>query len=480
MSDPTAVSSRPARSGAGLDYETALRRVMGLADFERSTHSQDHSSFHLERIGLLAGHLGNPHLGIPTVHIAGTKGKGSTAAMVTSILAAEGYKVGLYTSPHLHSAVERIRVGLEPIGRQEFAALVEQVWPAVELVGREGGYGGVTTFEMLTAMAFLYFRQIGADFQVIEVGLGGRLDATNIVSPQVCAITSISLDHILTLGDTIELIAGEKAGIIKRGVPVVVAPQPPEAMEVIVRTAGRQGAPLVRVDEQMRWRKRHADLQGQSLELTGGRGRYDLWIPLLGGYQLENVGTAVAAVETLIAKGFAVSQEAIVTGLAEVRWPARLEVLSPDGHQVVVDGAHNPYSMRRLVSSVRDYFRFRRVILIFGALVGHSGEGMISELVDLSPMVIAVRSRHPRSAPSSTISEVASRQGLPVIFQSENVGEATRWALDTASEDDLVLGTGSLSVAAEVIEEIRGIAPELYPYIKPPAIPGPRTGVRRS
>ena len=450
---------------------------MGLADFERSTHSPGHASFHLERIGLLMERLGNAHRGIPTVHIAGTKGKGSTAAMVTSILTAAGYKVGLYTSPHLHSAVERIRVGLDPVTPDEFAALVEQTWPAVEWVGREGSYGAVSTFEMLTAMAFLHFQQIKADFQVMEVGLGGRLDSTNIVSPEVCAITSISLDHVSTLGNTLTLIAHEKAGIIKSGVPTIVAPQPEEALAIFRRVACERAARMVEVGVEVSWRKQQADVHGQSFKFEGLLDSYDLSISLLGDHQLENASTAMAVVETLVGKGFVVSGDSMIRGLREARWPARLEILSSDGPLVVVDGAHNPYSMMRLVSAVREYFRFSRIFLIFGALSGHSARGMTSELASLSPMVLAVRSRHPRAAPSDMISETASLQGMTVVFQSEDIGEATRHAMDLAGKDDLVLGTGSLSVAAEVIEEFNGIAPELYPYIKQPSSPGARTTV---
>ena len=165
------------QSGAELTYEGALRHVMGLADFERSTHSPGHSAFHLERMSLLMDRLDRAHLAVPTIHIAGTKGKGSTSAMTAAILTAQGYKVGLYTSPHLHSATERIRVDGKPVSQRQFAAIVERIWPVVEDVGSSGGYGGVTTFEAMTAMAFVHFQQIGADFQVMEVGLGGRLDS---------------------------------------------------------------------------------------------------------------------------------------------------------------------------------------------------------------------------------------------------------------------------------------------------------------
>jgi dihydrofolate synthase/folylpolyglutamate synthase len=441
---------------------------MGLADFERYAHSPDHAVFHLERMSLLMGRLSNPHIEVPTVHIAGTKGKGSTAAMVTSILTAAGYTTGLYTSPHLHKAVERIRVGLKPIEPEEYVSLVERIWPDAAWVSGEGGYGGVTTFEFHTAMAFLHFQQINADFQVIEVGLGGRLDATNVVSPQVCAITTISLDHVAVLGDTLGQIAAEKAGIIKPNVPVVLAPQPREALEVFQQVAADKRAPLVQVGSEITWLNRNADLNGQSFEVSGVHGYYRAWLPLLGDFQVENACTAIATAEALSDRGFKVPSDAIIAGLQKVTWPGRLEILSHNGKTVVVDGAHNPASMRRLVRALRETFRFRRVILIFGSTNGHSARGMMTEVANMSPTVVAVRSRHPRSASCDTIASAARAQGLTIALESDDVGLATVRAIEMAGEDDLVLGTGSLFVAAEVIEMVRGISPELYPDIKGP------------
>ena len=459
------------QSGLQLSYDGALRRVMGLADFERSTHSPGHSAFHLERMTLLMEQLDCAHLAVPTVHVAGTKGKGSTSAMIASILTAQGYKVGLYTSPHLHSATERIRVNGQPISQQQFAAVVERIWPTVERIGSSGGYGGVTTFEAMTAMAFVHFRDIGADFQVMEVGLGGRLDSTNIVKPRVCAITSISLDHTATLGDTVAKIAFEKAGIIKEGVPVIVAPQTDEAMTVIADVARQRGAPLLSVAEHSSWQKRRSDMCGQVFTLTSAENAYELETPLLGDYQMENAATAVAIAETLRKQGIELDDDSIRRGVRDVHWPARLQVLAtPDkgGKLLVVDGAHNPYSMERLVEALREHFSYERLILIFGALSGHSATGMLSALLPLSPEVLATHSRHPRSASGATIANVATELGLKIAFTSENVGEAARRALEMASEKDLVLGTGSLSIAAEITEEVQGIPPELYPYMSMP------------
>ena len=460
-----------------ITYLEALKRVMSLADFERSTHSPGHSAFHLERMSLLMQRLDNAHLATPTIHIAGTKGKGSVSAMIASILTAQGYAVGMYSSPHLHSATERIRVNMQPIAQAQFAAVVQRIWRIVDQVGANGGYGGVTTFEALTAMAFTHFSQIQADFQVIEVGLGGRLDATNIVAPQVCAITSISLDHTATLGDTIAQIAFEKAGIIKPNIPVIVAPQPPEAMSVIRRTAAERAAPLLSVADRFSWQQTQgqtgADIRTQAFRLTSPRRAYALETPLLGDYQLENAAVAVALAETLAEQGVTLSPQSIAQGVRSVNWPARLQILTtPDDADgsplLVVDGAHNPYSIERLAQTLPRHFAYDRLILIFGALSGHSAAGMLQALAPLSPVLVATQSRHPRSAASETIAQTAAQIGIDAAFASDDVAQATRYALSIARPNDLVLGTGSLSVAAEITEEIQHIPPETYPYIKPP------------
>ena len=458
-----------------LSFEAAVAQAMGLTDFERSITSPGHSAFHLERMTLLADRLGGIHLGIPTVHVAGTKGKGSTSAMITSILSAEGYRVGLFTSPHLHSVVERVRVGLEPISKTEFAQLIEQLWPAVEWVGSEGGYGGVTFFELLTAMAFLHFQNIKADFQVMEVGLGGRLDSTNIVEPAVSVITSISLDHVATLGDTIKKIAREKAGIIKQGMPVIVAPQAePDAIEVFRQAAQDADAPIIEAQNSYTWQKESSDLSGQRFTVSGMGRTYELWTPLLGDHQLENAVTAVASINVLTDAGFSVSADSIVKGLRDVRWAGRLEVLEHEGRRVVIDGAHNPYSVTRLVEALREYVDVEgRVILVFAALGGHSAAGMLSALAPLNPETIVVRSRHPRSGDTSSAAETGRELGIEVVGEFDTVSGGFDRAIEMSQPGDLILCTGSLSVASEVLEELRGIEPEIYPNLRPPT--GSRT-----
>ena len=451
-----------------MQYEEALNRVLGLADVERfrdPAHSRPR--YDLSRITELLRRMGSPQDQIPTIHVTGSKGKGSTAAMVTSVLSTSGYKVGLYTSPHLHSAVERIRFGLEPISRQEFTELVEIIWPKVNWVSQNSSYGSVTYFEMMTAMAFLYFNKIGADFQVIEVGLGGRLDATNIVNPEVCGITSISLDHVQTLGDTLELIAYEKAGILKKGVTAVVAPQPEEVLEVFREVASQKKVTLIEVSKMIDWGISEVDLSGQSFEVAGLYDKYNIRTKLLGDHQVENACTAIAITEMLIRKGYHVSSDDIINGLKQVTWPARLEILSRHPKLVVVDGAHNPDSIARLTKTILGHFEYRQVFLVFGTLYGHDLPGMVAEISKLSPVAIIAQSKHPRSMPNNEVKKIFSDQGIPLVFETKNVRVAIRKVLDMAAKDDLILGTGSFSIAAEMIQEIRNISPEESPSIKP-------------
>jgi len=441
---------------------------MSLADFERGRVDPGHSGFHFERMVPLLEKFDNPQLATPTIHVAGTKGKGSVSAMMASMLAAGTHRTGLYTSPHLHTVRERIRVNDAPVTEAEFASLVDLAWPVVGEVS-DAGYGGVTTFEMMTLMAFLHFRAIDADVQVIEVGLGGRLDTTNLVNPVVTVITTISLDHTAILGDTIAKIAAEKAGIIKPGVPVVVSPQPPDsgdAIRVIREIAQRSGAEVVEVEALASWRPVESDRSGQRFDLRLASGAYELSMPLLGLHQIENAATAAVAVQQLPA-GLRPDPDQIAAGLASVNWPCRVEYLPVDGPVVVADGAHNTDSIVRLLEAVPE-LRSGGVVLVFGALSGHSATDMLERLAKLSPRVITVRSRHPKAAAADEMAGLAQVRGMPVADSYETVADGMRCAMALAAPGEVVLVTGSISVAAEAREWALGIEPECYPNILPP------------
>ena len=473
------------RLTGSTDYRLAVDRVMSLADFERTKHNPNHSGFHLERMALLLESFDNPHLATPTVHVAGTKGKGSVSAMIASTLSAAGNRTGLYTSPHLHTVRERIRVNGEPVTEAEFVALVNQTWAAVMRVSA-GAYGGVSTFEMMTLMAFLHFSNVNADVQVIEVGLGGRLDSTNLVEPLVTVITPISLDHTATLGNTVAKIAAEKAGIIKPGVPVVVSPQSAgstDALGVIQEIAERQGAETVDVTSKASWSSTSSGRHGQRFHVSVGGETYSLAMPLLGPHQVENAVTALVVLQKLRASGFIVTEDQVVAGFASVTWPCRVEYLSPKGVRppkevgssrsfgtdpvVVSDGAHNADSIDRLLESVPELVP-GKVVLVFGALSGHSASGMLDQLAWLLPRVVTVRSRHPRAIHAGDIAQMAREQGLTVIGESETVADGMRHAIGAADTGEAVLATGSISVAAEAREWALSIEPECYPNIRPP------------
>jgi len=431
-----------------MNYQNALDYILGFADFERAHRST--LVFDLTRIKRLLKRLGNPQEAAGSIHVAGTKGKGSTAAMIASILTQSGYRTGLYTSPHLLSITERIQVDGTSITEGAFGRLVEVLKPEVEAVNRSGGLSELTTFEILTALAFMYFKEMRVDYQVLETGLGGRLDATNVVKPEVCAITSISFDHMDVLGDTLTQIATEKAGIIKSAGIVVCSPQFPEAMETIEAVCRERGARLVRVGSDVTWQRQGFSTEGQAFTLRGMKGSYELEIPLLGEHQLENAATAVAVVEVFSELGAKVSPESISRGLEQVNWPGRLQILHREPW-VVVDGAHNADSARRLVKALERYFDFERLFLIFGASSDKNIPGIVAELVSFPGEIIVARSRHPRAVAPARLADEFSKWGINPQM-TENVESAIELALSQAGQGDLICATGSLFIVAEAME----------------------------
>jgi dihydrofolate synthase/folylpolyglutamate synthase len=437
-----------------MKYQAALDYILSFADYERAPRSA--LIFDLRRMEMLLEKLGNPEEGAIPIQVAGTKGKGSTAAMIASILTRTGYKTGLYTSPHLFSFTERMQVNGKPIAEDEFARLVEVLKPKVEAVNQFGAFGQLTTFELLTALAFIYFKEKEVDFQVLETGLGGRLDATNMVKSGVGVITSISFDHMEVLGNTLTKIATEKAGIIKPGSIVVCSPQFPEAMAVIEKTCQERGARLVKVGSDVTWSRGAFSCEGQSFQLKGIRDEYNLSLPLLGEHQLENAATAVAAVEVLADLGVTVSAESIALGLAQVHWPGRLQILQREPW-FIVDGAHNAYSAKRLAEALKQYFDFDRMFLILGVSSDKDVAGIVAELASLPSIVIGTHSRHPRALePVKLVAEFSKWGITPEV--TENVASAADLALAMATPKDLICATGSIFVIAEVIEHLGKLA----------------------
>jgi len=434
-----------------VNYQQALDYINSYTDYEKVGMPHDPAFYDLRRVDELLAYLGNPHHKAGSVHITGTNGKGSVAVMVASALTACGYTAGLYTSPHLHTWRERIRVDGELISEEELARLVERLKPQVEAVNERATYGKLTTFEFLTALAFAYFGQKGVEFQVLEVGMGGRFDATNVITPVVCIITSISFDHMDVLGNSLAEITAEKCGIIKPASTVVVSPQPDEAAEVIRETCRGCGAQLLTVGSEVTWEGLGFDLTRQLLQVQGRRGSYKLSIPLLGQHQLDNAATAVAALEVLADKGFNISREGITKGLGRVSWPGRFQILSRHP-LLIVDGAHNIGAARQLKQSIEQYFDFHRAILVMGTSCDKDIASIVSELFPLFDKVMVTRSRHPRAmAPAPLVAEFA-RHGVKAQVV-EDVPSALSQALALAGDKDLVCVAGSLFVVGEAMEQ---------------------------
>ncbi len=443
-------------------YQESLDFLYSFIDYSLKRNFRNAAEkFNLDRMRHFMALMGDPQKNYGIIHVAGTKGKGSVSAMCASVLKAQGYRTGLYTSPHMVEFTERIRINGEDISREDLVSLIDELRSVTEAVPE------ITTFELTTALAFLYFSRQKVDYAVFEVGLGGRLDATNIVDPILAVITSISYDHTKILGDTLSEIAGEKGGIIKPGRPVVVAPQKEEARLKLEQIAAERGAPLIQVGKDYLYAADSHSLSGQTFLVwtpdeqtmvdefieSGGR---DLWspmrfhIPLLGFHQVENAATAFAALKTAEKFGVELSQQAYQDGFSSVDWPGRLEVLQKSP-PVVVDSAHNRYSALRLRQAMDDYFPGLPIVLVFGASEDKDVSGMFQELLPRVRQVITTQSIHPRAYDANDLVDMVHRSGrsAKAILPVE---EALAEALREAGSEAVVLIAGSVFIAAAARE----------------------------
>jgi len=435
-------------------YNKALDYLYSFVDYSlRHSSELAKADFNLDRMFALMDELGNPQAKYPIIHVAGTKGKGSVCALTASALQAAGYKVGLYTSPHLLDFTERIQISGKPISHEQLVELVEEIKPAVGKIPK------LTTFEITTALALLAFAKQEVGAAVVEVGLGGRLDATNIVTPNVSVITSLSYDHTAVLGDTLAKIAGEKAGIIKDRVPVVSAPQKEEALDVLERVAELKGCELSLIGRDVHFERLDSSLDGQTLHLSSFPPAlaygpsvfqplsFKAHIPLLGFNQIENAATSYSALKT---SGLEISDEAIQKGFAQVHWPARFEVVRRDP-PVILDSAHNQDSFARLRETLEEHFPGKPVYLIFGASEDKNIPGMFAEMKPKIKRLIVTRADHPRALEVEKIVELARQAGVESEAVSP-VEDAFGRALELSEKDgSIVLSAGSMFVTAEAM-----------------------------
>jgi dihydrofolate synthase/folylpolyglutamate synthase len=437
-------------------YNNSLDYLYSFVDYSLK-HSSElaKADFNLDRMFALMESLGNPQNKYPIIHVAGTKGKGSVSALCASALQAAGYQAGLYTSPHLIDFCERIQINGEPILHEQLNELIEEIKPHVAKIEK------LTTFEITTALAFMAFAKYGVTAAVFEVGLGGRLDATNVVTPRVSVITSLSYDHTAVLGNTLTLIAGEKAGIIKEGIPVVSSPQKDESLEVLERVAREKKCELTLVGRDVTFELIGSSLMGQELSIDNGpwtavhcsSSTVHLKIPLLGSHQIENAATAYTALK---ASGLQITDEQIRKGFSQVKWPARFEIKRLDP-PVIFDSAHNQDSFEKLYETLETYFPNRKVYLIFGASEDKNIPGMFAALKPKIAKIILTRADHPRALEVEKIASLAEQAGA-AHEAAVPVKAALARALDLSSKDgSIVLSAGSMFVTAEVMKEWKSI-----------------------
>ena len=422
-----------------MSYPQALRYLNALVNYEKNTHYRYRKTFKLKRIQNFLFLIGNPQDSLAVVHVAGSKGKGSTCAFIAYILREAGFSVGLYTSPHLSDFRERIRI-LTPflgkrsksprdfegmISKDTLSSLVGELKPAIDKHNRSSKYGPLSFFEVYTAIAFLYFKRSQVDFVVLETGIGGLLDATNTAHSLVQVITQVSYEHTQKLGTTLAEIASQKAGIIKNsGAIVISAPQQKEALKVIQRRCRKMKARILLVGKDIKYPK--------------------LKMNLIGRHQLTNATAAIGAIEALGNYGIEISTKAIRRGIKNTRWPGRCEVIKKEP-LIVLDGAQNLASARVLKSAIKDNFRYKKIILVLGISQDKDIPGICRTLDTLADEIILTRAQTPRAVNPEKLSAYFKRR----VYLTQSVKEAKLLSATLAHKEDLILVTGSLFVVGE-------------------------------
>jgi dihydrofolate synthase / folylpolyglutamate synthase len=444
-------------------YTDAIAFLLSLTDMERRTDlSAARAQLGLERMQEILIRLDHPERTFWAMHVAGTKGKGSTCAMIERVLRGAGLRTGLYTSPHLHTFRERMRVDGRPITQDALASLMAEIRPIIESIPDRP-----TTFEAATALAFLHFARQHVDAAVIEVGLGGRLDATNVILPRISVITSLSYDHTAVLGNTLAEIAREKGGIIKPGIPVVASPQSAEARAVIEQICRERQAPLTLIGRDVRLRSIASSVTGVTVQVDGPSYSHRIHVPLMGEHQATNAATAVAALELLRHSGVEIEPQQIVDGLRQVRWPGRLEVIG-QRPTILVDGAHNVDSAQKLRAALDACFPLdgaqprpaRPRVLLLGMSSDKDVAGIMSTLVPGADAVVVTRANHPRAADLDRLSDAARRHAANVLA-IPGIEDALAEARALAGSEGIICAAGSLFIVADVRALVKGLHQEI-------------------
>ncbi|MCD4824534.1 MAG: bifunctional folylpolyglutamate synthase/dihydrofolate synthase, partial [Phycisphaerae bacterium] len=433
-------------------YDSAIRFLHSQTDYEQMLRVRyNRDTFSLDRMRLLLKKLGNPHQKIRSVHIAGTKGKGSTATMLASMLQACGHSVGLYVSPHICDVRERISINGQKVPRTQMTKLIAKAAPHVERMKGDKP----TFFEIMTAMAFSYFKEQAVDIAIVETGLGGRLDSTNVLEPEVCGLTSISMDHTHQLGGSIEDIAREKAGILKKDIPAISVPQDPAAKRVLKKVAANSKASLLFTGDDIEFSYRVESSRQEGCHtricLTTPHSRFEhLPVPVLGEHQALNCGLALALLDQLKKNGVEIDDELAIKGLASVDLPGRMELIR-DNPRILVDGAHNAASIRALMRGLGQHIPYDSMVMIFGCAADKDVRGMMEQVSTGADKIIFTRASNAnRSADPHDLAEIYTELSDGRVAQvAEDLTEALSIAHGAVSREDIICICGSFYLVGE-------------------------------
>ncbi|HPS54758.1 MAG TPA: folylpolyglutamate synthase/dihydrofolate synthase family protein [Sedimentisphaerales bacterium] len=427
------------------NYQQAMNYLSEKTDYEKETRVRYNvTTFNLDKMRNLLELLGNPQEKFPTAHIAGTKGKGSTATMLAKMLEFNGYKVGLYTSPHLLHLHERIVINSEMISEDQMLDLMNRIYAPIEKISETDS---VSFFEIMTALAFMYFADSQVDIAVIETGLGGRLDSTNVITPKVVGITSLSIDHQQQLGSTIDKIAAEKAGIFKSGVPIVTVIQKPEAMAVLQSHAEQVKAPLsvtgMDIDFSYRFETSREHGPHTRICLATPTSKFEhVRVPLHGKHQAVNCSLALAMLDKLKCAGYKVDNEKVVEGLNAVSLAGRMEMICQDP-RIIIDAAHNAASLRALIHALGQNIPYDSMIVIFGCNCDKDITGMLTQLQYGADKVIFTRSNSPKAVSPIELADQYTEICGKMCQSASSIGQAFKLASSAIGREDLICVTGS-------------------------------------
>jgi len=433
-------------------YHSSLKKLLLTSPVDRELYLSKREI----RIKNIIQNLGLDKNQIPTIHIVGTKGKGSTAAIISSILKESNYTTGLFTSPHLTKITERIRVNFKPITQKDFCISFNKTWKKIKSK-QTSLLGGTSFFEAIMIIALWHFKNQKTNIQIIEAGIGGGDDSTNYINPILTLITNISLDHQKILGNTIESISLHKSGAIKENIPVISAPQTKIALNIINKKSKQRNSSLIYAPQHIETTSRKTTSRYQSFTATTQTNEYKIKTSLLGKHQVENISLSILAAEKLIQKNYKISKQNIENGIAKATWDGRLQIITKQKNTYFIDGAHNFYSTTQLIESLKEINK-KNFILIFGTSSGHLYKKSIESLASISKEIYFVKSRHPKAVPTSYFTNTAKT----TFYQYPDVKSALT---KLKNKNENILITGSIAIAGEALEYLKNITPELYPYL---------------